>query len=65
MRGSHKEFLKQSMMIEMQNELARNSSLFECILSVLIVFDFLAFPYSSAISLAWNHIKSLILHRQS
>ncbi len=28
MRGSHKEFLKQSMMIEMQNEFARNSPLF-------------------------------------
>ena len=48
-RGSPKESLKQSMMIEKQCELARDNPLFECILSVLIVFDFLAFPYTSQV----------------
>lgn len=54
-------------MIEKQCELARDDLLFECILSVLIVFDFLAFPYTSRYILApWNNIKScLLLHRQS
>ena len=33
-RGSHKESLKQSMMIEKQCVFARNSLLLECILSV-------------------------------
>ena len=54
-------------MIKEQRAFARNYSLFECMLSILIVVDFLAFPYTSRyIPASWNNIKSpLLLHRQS
>ena len=54
-------------MIEIQNKFARNTPLLECILSVLIVVDFRAFPDTSHNILAsWNNIKSpLLLHRQT
>lgn len=55
------------MMIEKQRAFDRNSPLFECMMSVLIVFDFLSFPYTSRyFPASWNNIKSpLLLHRQS
>ena len=54
-------------MIEIQNKFARNTPLLECILSVLIVVDFRAFPYTSRyIPVSWNNIRSpLLLHRQT
>ena len=66
-RGYQKESLKQSMMIEKQCVFALNSLLLECILSVLIVADFLAFPYTSHnIPTSWSNIKSpLLLYRQT
>ena len=54
-------------MIKEQRALARNYSLFECMLSILIVFDFLASPYTSRyIPTSWNNTKSpLLLDRQT
>lgn len=54
-------------MIKEQRAFARNNSLFECILSVLIVVDFLTFPCTSRyIPASWNNTKSpLLLHRQT
>ena len=66
-RGTQKESLKQSIMIEKQRTFARNSLLFEYVFSVLDSHDFLTFPYTShCIPASWNNIKSpLLLHRQS
>lgn len=54
-------------MITYKRYFARYCSLYEYGLSVLIVFDFLTFPYTSRyIPASWNNIKSpLLLHRQS
>ena len=54
-------------MIEIQNEFAQNSLLFEYVFSVLDSHDFLTFPYTSrCIPTSWNNIKSpLLLHRQT
>ena len=54
-------------MIKEQRAFARNYSLFECMLSILIVFDFLASPYTSRyIPTSWNNSKSRVLSdRQS
>lgn len=66
-RGTQKESLKQSIMIEKQRTFARNSLLFEYVFSVLDSHDFLTFPYTSRyIPASWNNIKSpLLLYRQS
>ena len=66
-RGTQKESLKQSIMIEIQNEFAQSSLLFEYAFSVLDSHDFLTFPYTSHyIPASWNNIKSpLLLHRQT
>ena len=54
-------------MIKEQRAFARNYSLFECMLSILTVFDFLSSPYTSRyIPASWNNTKSrLLLHRQT
>ena len=54
-------------MIKEQRAFARNYSLFECMLSILIVFDFLTSPYTSRyIPTSWNNTKSpLLLDRQT
>lgn len=66
-RGTQKESLKQSIIIEKQRTFARNSLLFEYVFSVLDSHDFLTFPYTSHyIPDSWNNIKSpLLLHRQT
>ena len=58
-RGTQKESLKQSIMIEKQRTFTRNSLIFEYVFSVLGSHDFLAFPYTSRyIHDSWNNIRS-------
>ena|GEM_PF-728506 len=61
-RGTQKESLKQSIMIEKQRTFTRNSLIFEYVFSVLDSHDFLAFPYTSHyIHDSWNNIRSPLL----
>ena len=66
-RGSPKEFLKQSMMIENNVRLSEIFHFLNMYLAFLIVADILAFPYTSRyIPASWNNIKSpLLLHHQN
>ena len=66
-RGTPKEPLKQSMMIENNVRLSEIFHYLNIYLVFLIVADILAFPYTSRyIPASWNNIKSLLfLHRQT
>ena len=66
-RGTPKESLKQSMMIENNVRLSEIFHYLNIYLVFLIVADFLAFPYTSrCIPASWKSIKSsLFLHRQT
>ena len=66
-RGTQKESLKQSIMIEKQRAFVRTAHFLTMYLAFLIVADILAFPYTSCyIPTSWSNIKSpLLLYRQT
>lgn len=66
-RGTQKESLKQSIMIEKQRTFARNSLFFEYVFCALDSHDFLTFSYTfHYIPTSWNNFKSpLLLYRQN